>query len=168
MSGQAVIISDFGSVKIDILACLIGIILFQQCTDHLDELVDAARRGLNDVRALDPELGAVIEEGFCIELRDLHDGLVLALRAFEHLVLAGVPVAGQMSDIRDIHDARHVISGIAKVFLENILHDVAAEIADMRVMVHSRSAGVHLDLRRIIRDEFFDSFGKRIIDPHNL
>ena len=69
----------------------------------MDERIDAARRRNDDLRALDAKLFAVTEKCVGIELRNLHDGLVLAARALEHLVFAGVGIGSQMSHVGDIH-----------------------------------------------------------------
>lgn len=57
---------------------------------------------------------------------------MLALGALEHLILALVGVGGQMADIRDVHYTLDVVAGVAQILLQNVLHDVAAEIADVR------------------------------------
>ena len=83
------------------------------------------------------------EERVGVVFRDLHDGLMLPARTLEHLILTGIRVARQMSNVGDVHGAGHVIAGITEVPFENILHDVRAEIADVCKMVHGRTAGVH-------------------------
>jgi hypothetical protein len=72
--------------------------------------------GLHHVRPLDVQLAAVVEEGVGVVLGDLKDGFVLAAGALEHLVLAGVGVAGQMSHVGDVHDPLHVVALIAQNF----------------------------------------------------
>ena len=75
---------------------------------------------------------------------DLHHGLVLPLGALEHLVLAGVGVGGQVSHVGDVHDAGDVIARVAEQLLQHVLHDIAAQVADVGKVVHCGAAGVHL------------------------
>ena len=89
---EDIVFFQLGRVKIDIAARKIGIALVQQRLDHMNVFRDAVRGRLHDVRPLDVQLGAVGKEGVGIELCDLHDGLVLAARALEHLVLAGIGI----------------------------------------------------------------------------
>ena len=102
---ENIIFLELGGVKIHVAAGKIGVAGVHELGDYLDVLVDAVRRRLDDVRRLDVELGAVGEERAGIEFRDLHDGLVLALCALEHLVLAFVGVRGQVADVGNVHNA---------------------------------------------------------------
>ena len=92
----------------------------------------------------DIELFAVVKESVGVELCYLHDRLVLTLCALEHFVVASVSVAGEMSHVGDVHNPVDIVADEAKVLLKDILHDVAPEIAYVCIVVHSRSAGVHI------------------------
>ena len=163
---ENIIFLELGGVKIHVAAGKIGVAGVHELGDYLDVLVDAVRRRLDDVRRLDVEFGAVGEERVGIEFRDLHDGLVLALCALEHLVLAFVGVRGQVADVGNVHNALDVIAEVAQVLLENVLHDVGAEIADMREMIHGRATGIHLHYIGMIRHELLALSGCRIIKLH--
>ena len=164
---ENVVFFELGGIKVDVAALDIGIASIEQLRDDLDILVDAAGRGLDNIRPLDVELAAVVKEGIGIELGDLHDGLVLAAGALEHLVLALIGIGGQMADVGDVHDALDVIAGIAQVLFKNVLHDVRAEVSDVRKVIHSRAAGVHLDYIRMIGNKVLFLSCCRIIKLHN-
>ena len=121
---ENIIVFELGGIKIDVAARDIRISLFKEHLYHVDERIDAARRRNDDLRALDAKFFAVTEKCVGIELRNLHDGLVLAARALEHLVFAGVGIAGKVADVRDVHGAGHVIAEVAQGFFQHILHDV--------------------------------------------
>ena len=163
---EDIVAFELGGVEIDISPRLIGVAGVHQLGDDLDILVDAVGRRLHDVRPLDVELLAVGKEGVRVELCDLHDGLVLALCALDHLVLALVGVGCQMADVRDVHDALDVVAAVAQVLFEHVLHDVAAEVADVGEVIDRRAAGVHFDNVRVIRDEFFLFMRCRVIEIH--
>ena len=110
--GEHIILFQFGGVKVDVPAALIGEALLQEPLYHVDELRNAVGGRLHHVRCLDVQVCAVGEKSVRVELRNLHHRLVLPLRALEHLVLAGVRVAGQMSHVRDVHDPLHVVADI--------------------------------------------------------
>ena len=57
----------------------------------------------------DIQLCAVGEKGIGVELCNLHDRFVLPARAFEHFVLTGIGIAGQVTHIGDVHHALHVV-----------------------------------------------------------
>ena len=142
---EDIILFQLGRVKIDIAAREIGIALVQQRLDHMNVFRDAVRGRLHDVRPLDVQLGTVSEERIGIELCDLHDGLMLAARTLEHLVLAGIGIRGQMADVRDVHHALDGIAHVAQALFEHVLHNIAAQVADVGEVIDRRAAGIHFD-----------------------
>ena len=90
------------------------------------------------------------------------------LRTFEHLVFSGVRVARQMPDVRNVHHPSDLVSGIAQIAVEDVLHDIGTQIPDVRVVVDRRTAGVHGDLTRRMGDELFFFVAERIIKLHNM
>lgn len=77
---------------------------------------------------LDVQLRAVLEESVCVILRYLHNRLMLTLCALQHLVIARVTVACQMSYIGNVHYTLYIVTDIAQVLFKHILHNVAAQI----------------------------------------
>ena len=163
---ENVVFFELGGIKVDVAALDIGIASIEQLRDDLDILVDAAGRGLDNIRPLDVELAAVVKEGIGVELGDLHDRLVLPLGALEHLVLALIGIGGQMADVGDVHDALDRIPGVTQILFQHILHDIAAEVADMGKMIDRGAAGVHFDQFRVVGDEFFFFMGRRVVQVH--
>ena len=88
-------------------------------------------------------------------------GLVLPLGALEHLVLAGVRVGGQVAHVGDVHHPVHLVARVAQVLLQHVLHDVAAQVADVGEVVHRGAAGVHLHLAGGVGHKFLFFVGKR-------
>ena len=78
---------------------------------------------------------------------------MLTLCALEHLVVAGIAVACEVTDVSDVHNALDVKTCEAEILLENVLHNVASEVADMGKMVNGRAAGVHTYLAGFIWDK---------------
>ena len=84
-------------------------------------------------------------------------------RALEHFVLTGIRVARQVPDVGDVHGAGHVVAGIAEVALEDVLHNICAEIPDVRKMVHGRTAGIHFDHSGRMGTERIAGMGQAIV-----
>ena len=164
---EHIIFLQLGGIEIHVAAGQIGIALFQQALDHLDELLDAVGCRLHHIGGLDVQLFAVGKEGVGIETGDLHDRLVLPLSALEHLVLAGVGVRGQVAHIGDVHDPLHIVTAVAQVFFQHVLHDIGPQVADVSIVVHRRAAGVHFHLARLVGVKFFFFVGQGIIELHN-
>ena len=152
---ENVVLPELRGIEIDISARLVSVALFDQSLDSLDELVDAARCGSYDLGSLDVELLAVLKERVGVELRDLKHGLVLSLRALEHLVLARVRVAREVSYVGYVHNSCNVKTCVAEILFKHVLHNIAAQISDVRVVIYRRAAGVHINLACDVGYEFF-------------
>ena len=124
------------------------------------------RGWLHDLRPLDVQLLTVGEKGIRIEFGDLHHRLVLALGALKHLVLTGIGVGREVSDIRDVHHAFDRIAEIAQALFQHVLHDIAAQVADVRKVIDRRSAGVHFHKGRIVGNKQFLFVAQRIVKIH--
>ena len=161
-----VVMVQLTGVKIHVAAGKVGVAGVHQPGDDLDIFVDAAGGGLDGVRSLDVELGAVLEKGIGVELGDLHNGLVLPFGTLEHLILAGVRVGAEVSHVGDVHDPVDAVSGIAQEFLQHILHDIAAQVADMGEVVHRGAAGIHFHVAGGMGLEFLFPMGRRIVQIH--
>ena len=159
---------ELRGVEIDVSACLVSVAFFEERLDNLDKLINARGCRLYHLRAANVERLAILKEFFGVELRDLHNRLLLALCALEHLVLARVGIACQVTNVGDVHNTRNVIAVVAEVAVKDIFHNVGAQITDVRKVINRRAAGVHAHLAGHVRDEFFFCPCKRIVKLHNL
>ena len=163
LGGQHIVVSQAGGVKIYIVPRHIGIALFQQYLYHMYEVVDAVGGGLHHVRPFDGELAAVLHKGVGVVSGNVHDAFVLPPGAGQHFVLAGIAVARQMAHVGNIHDSLYIISHKAEIFFQHILHDITAQIPDMRIVVHRGAACIHGHLTRLDRYKFLYFFAQCII-----
>ena len=154
-------------VEIHVAASQIRVPSVDEFGDDLDIVVNKAGSGLHHIRTLDVQLPAVLEKRVGVILGDLHDGLVLALGALEHLILALVGIGGQVSHVGDVHDAVHVVARVAQVFLQHVLHDIGAQVTDVGEVVHGGTAGVHLHMAGGVGLELLFLVGGGIIQIHN-
>ena len=132
----------------------------------MDVFRNAVGGRLHHVGAFDIQLVAVGEESVGIVFRDLHDGLVFPFGALDHLILAGIRIGGQMTHIGNIHHPLHRVTQIAQALFQHILHNIGAQIADVRIVVYRGAAGVHLDQVGVIGYEQLLLMRQRIIKIH--
>ena len=71
-----------------------------------------------------------------------------------------------MAHVGDVHDALDVVALIAQGLFQHVLHDVAAQIADVGKVIDRRAAGVHLDDIGVVGNEQFLFSGCGIIQIH--
>ena len=163
-----IITLELAGVEIHVAAGKIGVAGVQQLGDDLDIVINEAGGGLHHIRALDIQLAAVIKEGVRIILGYLHDGLVLPVSALEHLILALVSIRGQVAHVRDVHDTVDAVAGIAQELFQHVLHDIAAEVADVGEVIHRGAAGIHFHMARCVGGEFGFLMGGGVVKIHNI
>ena len=105
------------------------------------------RGARGDVWPQDVEPVEIPQKRIFVEARYLPRRPILALGGLHHLVLAGVPVRGHVSDIRDVHHVLDRPSTPQQDASKEILEQIRAKIADMSVIVNGRSAAVHAHQR---------------------
>ena len=150
---EHVVVFELRSVKIDISARLICVSGVHKLFNDLYELTYAGSGRLHHVGTSYVKAFAVREKRVGVKLCYLHHRLVLALCALEHFILALVGIARKVSHVRNVHNALYVISDVAQISVQNILHDVCSQIADMGKMIHGRAAGVHRHLAGCVRNK---------------
>ena len=68
---------------------------------------------------------------------------MLTLCALEHFIIACIAVRSKMTNVRDVHYSLYVITVIAEILFQNVLHYIASQIADMGIVINCRTAGIH-------------------------
>ena len=165
---ENVILIQSGSVKVDVAPCNVGASFIQQGLYHVNVFINAVGGRLHHIRALNVQLVAVGEKGVGVALRNFHNGLMLPAGAFEHFVFAGIRVRGQVAHVGDIHDPLHRISQIPQGFFQHVLHNVGTEVANVGIVVHRGSAGVHFHQIGIVGDKELFFVGQGIVQIHSL
>ena len=165
---EHIIVLQLGGVKIHVAAGQIGVPGVDQFGNHLNIGIDHAGGGLDHVRIFDVQLFAVVKKGFGIKPGDLHDGLVLPLGPLEHLILAGVGVGGQVPYVGDVHHPRYVVAVVTQEFFQHILHDIAAQIADVGEVIDGGAAGIHRHPAGLMGDKVLLFMAGGIIQFHRF
>jgi len=68
---------------------------------------------------------------------------MLTLCALEHFIIACIAVRSKMTNVSDVHYSLYVITVIAEILFQNVLHYIASQIADMGIVINCRTAGIH-------------------------
>jgi hypothetical protein len=103
------------------------------------------RRPAQDGRTFEVEAREIVEEVLRVELGNLPRRLARAARALLHLVLAGVGIRGQVTDVGDVHDVTHLKAVPAQYALQHIFEQERAEVADVLIVVDGRTARIEPD-----------------------
>ena len=155
MRELAVILELLGA-EIYIALCLIGIALFDKGRDYLNDGVDILGSLRIYRRVADIESVGVGPELFYIALGNLGEINMLLVCASDYFIV----------DIRKILDELHIVAAIFEIAAQDIEDAQRAGVADVDIVIHGRTAGVHLDLARSYRDELFLFSCESVIDFH--
>ena len=96
-------------------------------------------------RVSDIESVRIRPELFYIALGNLGEIDVLLVCASDYLIV----------DIREILNEGHLIAAVFEIAAQDIEDAQRTGVADVDIVIHGRSAGIHLYLTRGNRDEFF-------------
>lgn len=144
MRELAVILELLGA-EINVALRLIGVALFDKGRDYLNDGVDILG-SLRIYRCVaDIESVGIGPELFYIALGNLGEINMLLVCASDYFIV----------DIREILDELHIVAAIFEIAAQDIEDAQRAGVADVDIVIHGRTAGVHLDLARSYRDKFF-------------
>ena len=121
----------------------VGVTALDQRLDQLEHsrhVVAGARvvRRRPDVHETD-----VVEEGLRVGRGDLFGSLLFQPRGDEHLVLAPVEcVVGEVTDVGDVHHLLGPVTEVLEAAAEEVWEHERPQVADMRVAIDRRAAGV--------------------------
>ena len=93
---------------------------------------------------------------------------MLPVSALEHLILALVSIRGQVAHVRDVHDTVDAVAGIAQELFQHVLHDIAAEVANVGEVIHRGAAGIHFHMAGGVGGEFSFLMGSGVVKIHNI
>jgi hypothetical protein len=72
---------------------------------------------------------------------------------FFHFVFAFVGIGNQMTDVGDIDDVPHGVAVQCQHASQHVFEHVGSKVADMRVVVHGRTAAIQPHVVRLNRRE---------------
>ncbi|MCG3150609.1 MAG: hypothetical protein PCFJNLEI_04097 [Verrucomicrobiae bacterium] len=123
-------------------------------SDHAGNRVGGAR---DDMGTLDVECVKVAKEFLRVEISELFERLAGLADGADDFVF----------HVGDVHDVGDGVPLVFEVPAEQILEHEGTEIADVRVVVNGRAAGVETNFARLERDEVFFLSGQRIEEFHS-
>ena len=160
-TGKCAIARDGGGIEIEpaieFVTMLVGD-AFRKF-DHLRHIIGGDRPfgRLADVQCF--YIGPI---GFGIVAGDVPDRLRLFCRHLFHLVLTGISIIGQVTDIGDVDDMGKLVTLIAQHAAQRVGKDIGAHIADMRIIVDRRPAAIDACLAGVDGLEDFEASGQAV------
>ena len=129
----------------------------------MNKFRNAVSSRLHYIRLFDLQTAAVFHKRICIKLGNIHNRLVFSLGSGEHLVLSGIAITGEMTNIRDVHNTLHIITNIAQMLFKDIFHNVTSQISNVCIMINCGAACVHGDFSFFIGHKFFYLFCQCVV-----
>ena len=159
---QAAVVLAPAGIEVEAAREPVCVTLGLQDPDELDHLRHVVAGARIDGCRQDGQAPDVVHEGLGVGLGDLLHAASFAQSRDQHLVLSLVLVRGQVADVGDVHDLAHLVALPLQRPAKPVGEDVGAQVAEMRVGVDGRAAGVDADPRWMSRGEFLQPPAKRI------
>ena len=129
--------------------------------DHLGDVIGRERKAR---RFADVEVLQILLEHRGVMGGDIPDAGGARARGRFHLVVAGIGVRGQVTDIGDVDDVGEGVALPRQHAAQRVGEDIGPEVADMRVIIDGRAAGIDAHLRRVDRPERFERTGEAVVE----
>ena len=143
----------------------VGVTGVDELLGQVDHLRDVLRRAGEDVGRQEVEQRRVGVERGLVGVGDLPGRLVLEAGRDEHPVLAAVEaLVAQVADIGDVLDLEDVDAVVQHRPTDQVGEEEGPQVADVRVAVDSRTAGVHPEAPAIARLDRFDGAGEGVAE----
>jgi len=158
---EAAIIGHGRDVEIEPAFQLVAV-LVRDALGEFDHLRDVIGRDCPLRRLADVQCAHIGPIGLLVMLGDVPDRLRALGRHLLHLVLARVGIVGQVAHIGDVDDVGELQPLPRERAPQHIGKHVSTHVADMRVVVDRRPAGVDARLAGVDGLEHLDLAGERI------
>lgn len=163
---ELAVAGELGNVEVYAVARFVAVALIHERFHEFQHIRYVVGGFGDDFGAADVELVDVREEEGSVVLRDLPGRHARLFRRLFHLVLALVRVRGEMTDVRDVHDAEQLVPVEAYDAAQRVHEYIRAHVAHVRTRIDRRPAGVHAYFARHHGLEFFLSSGKSVVNYH--
>ena len=134
-------------VEINAVRGAVGAAIGLDAADKINLFLDMVRGPAQDVRGEDVQRRDILPEGRGVFLGDLPGRHARAPRPLLHLVLTRIGVGDQVAHVGDIHHMPHVVAVVGQRAAQDVVKDIGAQVADMRVIVNRHAAGVEANPR---------------------
>ena len=154
-----------GHVVIEVSAGHIGMTVRFDTLYQFDHIGNVIGRFAHDVGTTDIERIQIFKKRIRIKLRDFEYRLMALFRRLDDFIFARIVVARKVPDIGDVHDVLFIVAEVGKRAIEYVEKHICAQVSDVRVIIHRRTAAVKADEARRNRHEILHFPSHRIEYP---
>ena len=156
--GELAIFGEFADAEVDGTVAAVGEAVLLQFVDGGGHLGDVFGGAGDAFGAFEAERGAVVEEGFGVDVGVFAEAFALGDGVADDFVV----------DVGDVHDVIEFVAIGAQPAPKQVIEDEGAEVADVGKVVDGGTAGVHSDggtgAGAVEGLEWLDLLGQRVIE----
>ena len=136
----------------------VSVTVLDQALNNINNSVHGLGRTRVHGRLLDAQTLCINEIFLNITLSDGVEVHAFLVRLVDYLVV----------NVGEVLNELNLVAAVLEVTAQQIENDERTCVADMEVVVHSRTAGIHLYLARRDRNEFLLLTGQRVVEFHDF
>ena len=139
---QITVVILLAGIKVNAVAGAVGVTVFLDATDEIDLFCDMVGCFTPDCRFQNIQGAEIVLEGSGEAVCDLPCRFTGFTAAFFHFVFAVIAVRHQMADVGDVNHVTHVVAIPFQRTAQQIFKQIGTQIADVRIVIHGRTAAV--------------------------
>ena len=156
VAGQQAVARELAGAVVNVTVHFVGQALVDEPLHERDDLRHGlTHSGVNVCRG-DVEFLNILKILVDILVRHVHGADMLFSRAVDDLVV----------HVRKVLHVLHLLASVLQIFAHGVEHDERTGVADVDKVIYGRTADVHLEFRRIHRNEFFFSAAHGVVNFH--
>ena len=136
----------------------VSVAVLDQALNNVDDRVHGLGRTRVHGRLLDAQTLCINKVFLNITLGDGIEVHAFLVRLVDYLIV----------NVSEVLHELNLVAAVLEVTAQQIENDERTCVADMEVVVHSRTAGIHLYLARRDRNEFLLLTGQRVVEFHDF
>ena len=152
---QFAVFGEFFHRKINAVFRFVGVTLVEKRLHYLNHFGNVVRCTRANGRTFDVERVDVLHKLVGVKRGNFQGVFARFVSRFLHLVFAVVGIGHKVPYVGDVHNRLHAVAVVFQHTPKLIHKHVSAQVADMRILVHGRSATVHAHLARFDRHKIF-------------
>ena len=153
LTGQAAVMGEFFHGVVHVAVDIVGEAFIDKGLNHVDDFRDRVGDTGVHVSAADAQRVGVGEIFFDVFVCDFFGGAVFFVGTVDDFIV----------DVGEILNEGHIVADVFEIAAQHVEHDKGSGVADVKIIVDRRAAGIHFDFPSFDGFKGFLAVGHRVV-----